>query len=516
MQKRPYLLLSCLVIGLGLADEFAFFDACASGDAVALVELAPRVDLNYADENGDTPLLLAVKGNHSQAVEVLLGLGADVELAAEYPADVDTPLTAAARYGLSHMAALLVARGAAIDGQGRDGRTALMAAAAHGHRSTVTMLREKGAQVDAMKKDGTSALCWAARAGRASLVLDLIQAGAKVDRADFVDRSQPIHFACQEANENTKATLQHLLTFGADANARTGILPPLEANGKPKENPERDELEGGMTPLMVAAYAGNIVAVELLLGSIGTSTVQGVPAVDLRDVRGQTAIVYAAMSGNDKVIDVLVARGADPDLPSADGRAALHHAAFAGHLAAVKALIAGGATVDQPAALSNGAGSGHSALLLASHEGHLKVIRCLLKNGAAPNAASKDGATPLIAAAAGSKVKAVRALLKAGADPARRLASGETAAMLTSDREISSLLYHAQAKVLADEQQANMNQGDQGEHDEEEELDVAEEDEEDEEEGEGSDDPVPGSIRDHGGASQGRVEDVELERVDGP
>ena len=57
--------------------------------------------------------------------------------------------------------------------------------------------------------------------------------------------------------------------------------------------------------------------------------------------------------------------------------------------------------MDQPSALTSGVGPGQTALLLASHQGHLKLVRFLLKAGADPNAAAKDGATPLIAAASG-------------------------------------------------------------------------------------------------------------------
>lgn len=202
-----------------------------------------------------------------------------------------------------------------------------------------------------------------------------------------------------------------------------------------------------------------------------------------------------------EVVDLLVRHGAVLDRPAADGRAPLHMAAFNGHLASVNALIDAGAAIDQPAALTNGAGEGHTPLLLASYQGHdkvdtplcrlallccpgpvfpclsfsvsvsqpeavcfqpvlfslrhfstlmlsnrfsRKVVKALLKAGANPNVPSKDGATALVAAAAAGQAKIVKILLKNGADPRRRLRSGETPSMLTSDRSIGALLVEAE------------------------------------------------------------------------
>ena len=81
------------------------------------------------------------------------------------------------------------------------------------------------------------------------------------------------------------------------------------------------------------------------------------------------------------VMDLLIEAGARVDLPSMDGRAALHFTAFNGHFDAARRLCDAGVRIDQFAALTNGAGLGHTAMLIASFQGNYRIVKLLLKRG---------------------------------------------------------------------------------------------------------------------------------------
>ena len=71
------------MLRLTRADEFAFFDACIEGDAVVITSLLSSkaiADVNFPDENGATPLILAARNGRVEATAALLDGGADIEL----------------------------------------------------------------------------------------------------------------------------------------------------------------------------------------------------------------------------------------------------------------------------------------------------------------------------------------------------------------------------------------------------------------------------------------------------
>jgi ankyrin repeat protein len=79
----------------------------------------------------------------------------------------------------------------------------------------------------------------------------------------------------------------------------------------------------GTTPLMDAAGAGGLKAVEALLA--------GGAEVDAQDNFGGTALVYAAREGHTDVIRMLIAHGADVNARSSSGTG-VHIATDNGHL----------------------------------------------------------------------------------------------------------------------------------------------------------------------------------------
>lgn len=64
--------------------------------------------------------------------------------------------------------------------------------------------------------------------------------------------------------------------------------------------------------------------------------------LDRQDEKGCTALMYAAMAGNYRVIEALKAAGANLEITDQDGLKAVDHAAKNGHSTAIIYLIEGG------------------------------------------------------------------------------------------------------------------------------------------------------------------------------
>jgi ankyrin repeat protein len=157
-------------------------------------------------------------------------------------------------------------------------------------------------------------------------------------------------------------------------------------------------LADGKSEALAAAYRGNTGTLVKLLESKGTSanavdengnsllilatreghteTVTALlrfrPDLDRRNNRGDSALMFAAMRGDEKLVDLLLKHGARTD-PNGKGWTALHYAAFEGKLAVVERLLGAGANVE---ALTPNLSD---ALMLAARNGHIEVVRRLLK-----------------------------------------------------------------------------------------------------------------------------------------
>ena len=140
--------------------------------------------------------------------------------------------------------------------------------------------------------------------------------------------------------------------------------------------------------LWQAAKEGNVEKVRSLLSSI---------FVDVNCLKGgfESTPLYEAVcnyyksapSNHKNVIQLLLARGADPDLGNQSGWTPLHEAAWSGNR---------------------------------------DVMQLLLDRGANPNGAAKGGLTPLHIAARWCNKDTAQFLLNAGAEPNRENNSGET------------------------------------------------------------------------------------------
>ena len=126
----------------------------------------------------------------------------------------------------------------------------------------------------------------------------------------------------------------------------------------------------------------------------------------------ESPIADAAMRGDVETVRSLVKEGADVNAAQGDGMTALHWAALNGNARLVELLIYAGGNVGALTRLG-----AYTPLHLASEEGHAVVVEALLAAGADPNAVTSTGAvTPLHFAAGFGGVEAISALVAAGAN----------------------------------------------------------------------------------------------------
>lgn len=279
------------------------------------------------------------------------------------------------------------------------GELPLVEAAKRGDPAALRALLDEGASVDAAEPDGATALHWASYRDDIASADLLIRAGADVDAANDLGAT-PLWMA---SLNGSAAMVGTLLDAGADANA---------------------PLLSGESPLMVASRSGSAEVVERLLAGGADSTARG--------PRGQSALMWAVAQQHNAVVALLIEHGADihartdvwsqvmavpphgqpennREIPQG-GNSALMFAARTGDIASTRLLLAAGADVNDADAW------GVSAMVLAAHSGYTELVQFLLEQGADPNSATA-GFTALHAAVMRRDEKMAGELLAAGADP---------------------------------------------------------------------------------------------------
>jgi ankyrin repeat protein len=365
-------------------DEAPLVDAARRGDTAAVRALLQRhVNANQALPDGTTAIHWAARRGDLDEIQLLIRAGADVK--------------AANRYGM----------------------TPLLSACETGSVLTVEALLQAGADANAALPEGETPLMLAARSGKADVVRLLAVHGARVDAREGWHGQTALMWAAAEGHP---AVIKTLAEVGGDLNART---------------------PGGFTPLLFAARAGKVEAVEALLDlgvdvndALHPTTTPPPPRMpaggnnaDPNGVvaltpsgngEGTSTLILAITNKHWQMARLLVERGADP-LDSRAGWTALHELAY----------------IRRP-----NTGKGLPPQEDVEHADTLEIARMLVDYGADVNARqtkerrdgnrnelNRVGATPFLLAAKHADVPFMRFLAAHGADPAIVTARHTTALM---------------------------------------------------------------------------------------
>ena len=252
-------------------------------------------DVNAKDEDGWTPLLLAVDCGHLEALQTLIDVGADVNAKNN---SGDTPLHYMVSYDSNpKVLHALINAGADVNAKNEDGKTSLYYAMEKGWSGEyLKILIDAGADVKEI------IMCWQSQYEHPSLygrsllqyamvemdsepeiLKSLVDDGAYVNEKDRHGCSL-LHYALKVDSE--PETLKVLLDAGADVKV---------------EDVERN------TPLHIAAYRSSNEEILRFLVSAGATHL-----VNQTNVWGMTPLHYAARDNSSpEILRVLIDTGAD-------------------------------------------------------------------------------------------------------------------------------------------------------------------------------------------------------------
>ena len=239
----------------------------------------------------------------------------------------------------------------------------------------------------------------AARNGDLAGVEDLLRAGVAVDTAE-PDGTTALHWAAYRDDAEMTA---RLIAAGADvdrANAHGATSLSLACvNANPtlvqhllEAGADPGLMASGEPPLLTCARTGSVETVELLLG-------RGADPNIPEAWKGQTAVMWAAAEDHVSVVETLIAHGADVDAAATSGETALLFAVQLGHDATVRALLAAGADVTVPSP------AGAPLTHVAAGAGHHALGPLLLDHGVDANAVDKQGQSALHAVVEARRLK---------------------------------------------------------------------------------------------------------------
>ncbi len=420
-------------------DVTALYLAAQNGDAEMLALLLDHgTNVNETTSEGQTVLMTAARSGNPKAVALLLDRGANVHAREKWHGQ--TALMWAAAECHPAVVEALVKHGAEIDARSNEEQwqrqvtaeprakwlppgamTPLLFAARQGCLASVQTLLKLGADPNITTPDGISPTLSALINGHYNVAAALVDAGANPNLYDDTGRGAlyaAIDFNTMPASnrpapyvlDNKHSALdvaRMLIAHGAKVNAELAKLPPYRAK---LDRGNDMMLTTGTTPLLRAAKAGDVPAMQLLLAHGADpkiATRQGInplmAAAGLGSAEQDTTGRYKTQAQAIAAIKLLLEHGLDINATDGRGRTALHGAALQGYDNVVRFLAGHGAHLDArdargftplDTALGKAGGFGFAGKEGVVHKSTADLIRQLMDAQAGNAAASAPGAEP--------------------------------------------------------------------------------------------------------------------------
>ncbi|KAK2835799.1 hypothetical protein Q5P01_016283 [Channa striata] len=380
------------------------------GELVLLEELKD-IDINTVNSSNHSFLLhAAAEQGHLSVTEFLLQKGARLD---KQDDEGHTALHKASSRGHTEIIRTLVNAGAPMYTRDLQGKTPIHLATENDKWQSVKVLvKEEAKQTESHSQD--TFLHMAAMEDNWKMAEGLLQAGAAVDAINNHQKTA-LFYAVTRNNEKTVNVL-----LNAGANVDYDVL-----NEAIKLNQESilrlllDSASGALSEKVLGSALFS--AVRLNHKEVVAALIDSGANVNMRDQQGYTPLLLSAELRHADVFSMLAAKRAKLDATLSDLTSALHLAAHGGSVPIVETLLEKGINPNIP-----GPGA-QTPLHLAALSNRSNLVGLLVKAGAQVNAAAHDGLTPLHLASQQSHTDTVIQLLQAKADPGIKDRLGRTA-----------------------------------------------------------------------------------------
>ena len=343
-----------------------------------------RANVNLQNGDGHTPLSLAVARAHPIGIlNDLLSRGADANIAAN---NGDTPVLIALRRSDAETLRTLAEGGADLNRQNENGDSPLAVAARDDDAAAIQLLLDNGANPHLTGPDGDFPLYIAARDGKAAAVRALLDGGADVNQAHENGKT-PLSVA-RKNESDSESVLENLRAAGAGdsypaaaydivaerrgaAALRTALRDGADINHADAD---------GQTALHLAAE-GNLREYLAVL-----THREFAAEMNAADSAGRTPLLLAVLADNADVwgVRALLHRGADADAAGADGDFPLYVAVENARPDIARLLASARANLDACHADENKTALTRAEELTAEDRGrYWDVYQLLVQRGAA-------------------------------------------------------------------------------------------------------------------------------------